>query len=139
MIRRRAYIARSSKRIPVRRRGHRANLSSICAELWSRKVRAKNGGRCVLASYRVGDGVPCYGPIDPAHCFGKKAHPAVKYEVWNGEPVCRRHHDMLGNGETWRIFLFRLLWGPDLYQKRYWLACQTRKLDYDAIRAELTA
>ena len=132
MIRRRSPIARRV-RPRQRRKGSRANLARVCAELWSKRVLAAGEGRCVAE----GSYFRCLGPIDPAHCFGKKAHPSVRYELWNGVLLCRAHHDFLGNGRGWRDFLFCMLWGPALYAERYALACSTRRVDLSEVRRSL--
>jgi hypothetical protein len=140
-IQRHVPLRRSSRPIPRRqrprpmRKGARANLARECARLWGFRVRSAELGRCKLRGHYV----RCAGPIDPAHCFGKKAHPGVRFEVWNGWPLCRAHHDHFGtSGPAWTDLL-RFEWGADLYAQRYAMACRTAKLDLAAVRRELAA
>lgn len=84
------------------------------------------------------DSLECSGPIQAAHCFGKKAMPAVRYEIWNGLPLCRSHHLRLTyKVETWNFTLLQH-WGAELYVERYRLAAAWPAHDYAAIEAELT-
>lgn len=142
MIRRSKPLSRSSapiaRRARVRKRkaGPRANLARECARLWSEKVRAKNWGRCQVAGY---DYLVCAGPLDPAHGFGVDVAPGVRFELWNGIPACRLHHEHYeARKKAWEMFLYKLC-GSALYTERYAMACTTQKRDLRAVRRELEA
>ena len=141
MIPRRSYLKRSKpparrSRPRTMRRGKRAAEKRSLAYLWRVKVRAKNGGQCVIR--RLNFSHVCWGPIQAAHCFGVDEAPAVRLALWNGEPVCAEGHEFYERRKTaWRGFLFQL-WGPYLYAERLGLARSTVKVDLDAARQELS-
>lgn len=128
-----------ARRKPVRKR-KRGKVAATRRKLnlmWSEIIRRSNGGRCWMA----GDDhfLSCIGPRQAAHCFGKKAMPAVRYELWNGVPLCARHHTYYThNVERWS-FILLTSWGSELYAERYRAACARPNHDYAAIEAELAA
>lgn len=117
----------------ARRRGGRAALKRKCDQLWSRIIRASNGGRCKLAGQ---DHVRCGGPIQAAHCFGR-GHHSVRHELWNGWAICAGHHVYYTHHpEAWTVLLINA-WGDAGYYGRHWRATDNIKPDYAAIAAEL--
>ena len=40
----------------------------------------------------------CGGILNAHHLWGKQAHPALRYDVWNGIPVCGGHHRFFVHG-----------------------------------------
>lgn len=140
MIRRSVPLRHSSKPIArtkrpnKRKKGKKARLKQRCIDLWGMVIRASNGGRCKLAGK---DHLRCSGPIQGAHCFGKKSLPAVRFELWNGWPLCAAHHSLYTWApERWTQVLWDA-WGMALYAERYAKATQTAKLDLEAVELEL--
>jgi hypothetical protein len=134
MIRRRAYIKRSTKRSRRERKTPRATLKRRCDKLWSLIIRASNGGRCKLQGK---DHVRCGGVLQAAHCFGR-GHNIVRHELWNGWPICAGHHVYYTNNpEAWGVLLMAE-WGPEIYAER-WISASTLigRPDYQAIAVEL--
>lgn len=98
----------------ARRKGTRAALKRRCDVLWSKIIRASNGGRCKLAGQ---DHVRCGGPIQGAHCFGR-GHHSVRHELWNGWAICSGHHVFYSHHpEAWTDLLTEA-WGEEPYWRR---------------------
>ena len=147
MIQRRAYIRRTKpmprasapiprrKRVKAQRTTPRAALARKCAALWSRLI-APEGAMCFMRESNMGPA--CSGRIDAAHVFGKGAHPGVRYERWNGVPLCRAHHDHYTAHPTVWLLIFRVEWGRKLYAERLVAASKPGR-DLADVRAELEA
>jgi hypothetical protein len=118
------------------RQTKRAAAKRDLAYLWRVKVRAKNGGRCVMRN-TYGSMHLCVGVIQAAHGFGVDEAPGVRLALWNGEPLCAWTHEYFERRKKrWRAFLQKL-WGPDLYAYRALLARTTVKPDLDQAAREL--
>jgi hypothetical protein len=129
---RRSHIKRRTRPRSVRKT-KRGTLKRRCDALWSKLVRASNGGRCKLQGL---DRVRCGGVLQAAHCFGR-GHHSVRHELWNGVPLCAGHHVyMTHHPEEWQMAL-RALWGDESYASRWMAASRIGKPDYAAIEAEL--
>jgi len=120
----------------VRQTQKKATLER-CRRLWSLVIKKKR--KCVFLGKRVGDKlhVQCAGGLQAMHAFGKKAHPSVRFETWNGFCGCGRVHAYYTwQPHRWEEFL-RKTWGEELYQKRYRQACRTAKLDLEEVARRL--
>lgn len=62
-------------------------MDNICF-LWREAVLNKYGSLCYIE-----DCTDSYSDIH--HFFTKGAHPTLKYEVRNGVPLCKKHHDLI--------------------------------------------
>lgn len=135
-----ATQAKEPKKIKARatrprkqRKSTRGALKRKCDRLWSKVIRASNGGRCWLAGK---DHVRCGGPIQGAHCFGR-GHHSVRHELWNGVPLCGGHHVYYTNNpEAWTMTLLRN-WGAEMFWLRERRAQTISRPDYAAIASEL--
>ena len=75
----------------------------------------------------------CKGFLQAMHAFGKKAHPSVRYELWNGFPGCSAAHAYFTwQPHRWENWL-RGTWGARQHEKYFRQACQTAKLDMEAV------
>jgi hypothetical protein len=119
-------------------------LKARCNKLWADAV--KKGRRCIFLGEKFdaedGEGeeivhTECKGYLQAMHGFGKKAHPSVRYELWNGVPGCGAAHTYYTwQPHRWENWL-RKRWGARLYRRRYLQACRTAKHDYEALEAKL--
>lgn len=99
MIRQRHHIKRYTSlrrsRKPIRRDARTAEERRRDRE-WRADVLREGGYRCRFAMYFVilqrNEVGPCFGPLDPHHIKGK-ATKALRWDVSNGVPLCRAHHD----------------------------------------------
>lgn len=67
---------------------------------WAKAVRAEYGDRCFHYF--------CLSPAtDTHHIIGKKAHPRLRYDVENGLPMCRAHHNEAHARPAWFRESFR--------------------------------
>ena len=71
---------------PVRKRSAKRASVVKADAAWAKAVREKYGDRC-FHWFCANDAT------DTHHIRGKKAHPRLRYEVENGAPMCREHHD----------------------------------------------
>ena len=77
---------RRKKGTTAKRRAERRAETIRLDAAWAKDVREKYGDRCFHYW--------CVNPAtDTHHIVGKKAHPRLRYEVENGAPMCREHHD----------------------------------------------
>ena len=85
-LRRNAKPIQRHARIRQRGKSRRQKLIRVLADLWSWKVRERDGHRCQrLLCQDIG--------TDAHHIYGKKAFPGVRFDRANGVTLCRRHHD----------------------------------------------
>jgi hypothetical protein len=134
----RKHVKRSVRPHAVRQT-KRAAAKRDLAYLWRVKVRAKNDGKCLVATWRGGVAKSwCMGPIQAAHCFGVDEAPGIRLALWNGVPLCAFHHEYFERRKRtdWLAFLLQL-WGPLLLSERLGLARSTVRVDLDQAAREL--
>jgi hypothetical protein len=96
----------------------RSTLKRRCDRLWSLIIRASNRGTCKLAGR---DNVRCGGVLQAAHCFGR-GYSGVRYELWNGWPLCAGHHVYYTHKPELWIWRLEDEWGEAAYSERFALA-----------------
>jgi hypothetical protein len=112
----------------------RSTLKRRCDRLWSLIIRASNRGTCKLAGR---DNVRCGGVLQAAHCFGR-GYSGVRYELWNGWPLCAGHHVYYTHKPELWIWRLEDEWGEAAYSERFALATAApKRADYGRIEAEL--
>lgn len=75
------------------------DLEKEADRLWSQIVRRKNGGKCILPGCKRRQ-------VDPHHIIPRARGKILRWDIDNGVPVCREHHNWLqdtSEGLEWMI------------------------------------
>ena len=128
-------VRAKGKRKKVTRREQRKRLAKLCNDLWSFIVKARVQYTC--QSPRSPH--ECSRVWQAAHGFGKKVHPATRYELWNGRCLCSSEHTYFGHREAIWFEHLRDLWGDNYYKERLAEACATAKHDLESVYSGLRA
>jgi hypothetical protein len=123
----------------TKHRRKKLNLKKVCVALWAQWI--KRNGRCEFLGRRVGNELhlQCANGLQAMHGFGKKAHPGVRFAIWNGWAGCGRVHIFFTwQPHQWDSFM-RSQWGNEMYESRLAEAMQVRKYDLEQVARSLRA
>jgi len=128
--------ARKRKKPPTRR-VRQKRMTVKAKKMWADRI--KQDQQCFFAGKMVGGKRHvCKGYLQAMHCFGKKAYPASRFELWNGICGCAAAHTYYTyHPVEWTHWLMDH-WGEELYWEHYQIARGVAHVDLEGVIAALS-